>query len=117
VVVVARELRGQPDNTPHRNGTDDRLAALTISLRFLARAREEGTTSSPAERAADPAPSDTRAANQIAGLSTPRARQQSLFYFVCSFSVGRCRLMVPTSGQLIVHAAVAHIHAFDNAVA
>ena len=23
-----------------------------------------------------------------------------LFYFVCSFSVGRCRLMVPTSGQL-----------------
>ena len=24
VVVVARELWGQPDNTPHRNGTDDR---------------------------------------------------------------------------------------------
>jgi hypothetical protein len=39
-------------------------AALTISLRFPARAREEGTTSSPAERAADAAPSDTRAANQ-----------------------------------------------------
>ena len=23
-VVVARELWGQPDDTPHRNGTDDR---------------------------------------------------------------------------------------------
>jgi hypothetical protein len=66
-----------------------RGAALTISLRFLARAREGGSTSSPAERAADAAPSDTRAANQIAGLSTS--------FFVCSISVGRCRLIAARS--------------------
>jgi hypothetical protein len=30
VVVVARELRCQPDNTPHRNGTDHRALSLSV---------------------------------------------------------------------------------------
>jgi hypothetical protein len=53
-----------PTMVAHRNCYRN-WAALTISLRFLARARGEGTTSSPAERAADAAPSDTRAANSF----------------------------------------------------
>src|ERR1700689_757312 len=64
MVPTPGQLRGQPDNTPHRNGTDDRGAPLTISLGFLVRAREGGPTSSQPGRAADAAPSDTRAANQ-----------------------------------------------------
>jgi hypothetical protein len=36
VVVVARELRGQPDNTPHRNGTDDRALGRALALAFPA---------------------------------------------------------------------------------
>ena len=36
MVVVARELRGQPDNTPHRNGTDDRALGRALALAFPA---------------------------------------------------------------------------------
>ena len=35
-MVVARELRGQPDNTPHRNGTDDRALGRALALAFPA---------------------------------------------------------------------------------
>ena len=67
-------------------------AALTSSLRFLARARGEGTTSSPAERAADAAPSDTRAANQTCCLSTS--------FFVWSFFCWSLPTDGADSGQL-----------------
>ena len=53
-----------PTMVAHRNCYRN-WAALTTTLRFPARAREGGTKTSPAERAADAAPSDTRAANQI----------------------------------------------------
>ena len=67
-------------------------AALTSSLRFLARARGVGTPTSPAERAADAAPSDTRAANQIldieagGGVLDIEAGDLSTSFFVCSIS-------------------------------
>ena len=67
-------------------------AALTSSLRFLARARGVGTTTSPAERAADAAPSDTRAANQTldieagGGVLDIEAGDLSTSFFVCSIS-------------------------------
>ena len=35
-VVVGRELWGQPDDTPHRNGTDDRALARALALAFPA---------------------------------------------------------------------------------
>ena len=58
-------------------------AALTTTLRFPARAREGGTKTSPAERAADAAPSDTRAANQTLDIE---AGDLSTSFFVCSIS-------------------------------
>ena len=67
-------------------------AALTSSLRFLARARGVGTPTSPAERAADAAPSDTRAANQTldieagGGVLDIEAGDLSTSFFVCSIS-------------------------------
>ena len=35
-VVVARELWGQPDNTPHRAGTHDRALGRALALAFPA---------------------------------------------------------------------------------
>ena len=115
---VLRRRRGaaaaanSPTMVAHRNCYGN-WAALTSSLRFLARARGVGTTSSPAERAADAAPSDTRAANQILDIEAGGGVLDieagtvdflfRLFYFVCSISFVLFRLFyfcwsLPTDG-------------------
>ena len=67
-----------PTMVAHRNCYRN-WAALTSSLRFLARARGVGTTSSPAERAADAARA-TRA--RRIELNKATADQSSLLGFV-----------------------------------
>jgi hypothetical protein len=36
MVLTPGQLRGQPDNTPHRNGTDDRALGRALALAFPA---------------------------------------------------------------------------------
>jgi hypothetical protein len=36
MVPTPGQLRGQPDNTPHRNGTDDRALGRALALAFPA---------------------------------------------------------------------------------
>jgi hypothetical protein len=44
VVVVARELWGQPDNTSHRNGTDDGAQSSSLFIPFRSRTTSAAPT-------------------------------------------------------------------------
>jgi hypothetical protein len=61
MVPTPGQLRGQPDNTPHRNGTDDRALGRALALAFPAGAiglfiwAPSGATNQ-AERQTDPHP-------------------------------------------------------------